>query len=36
MVFMDADVTFRRTLEFDPWLGGRDLVDIEAAGLFRG
>src|SRR5438876_8139811 len=33
MVFVDADVTFRRTLEFDPRRGRRDLVDVEASGL---
>ena len=33
MVFVDADVTFRRALELDARRSRRDLVDVEASGL---
>ena len=33
MVFVDADVAFRRALELDARRSRRDLVDVEAAGL---
>jgi hypothetical protein len=35
MVIVDANVAFRCTLELDAWRGGCDLVDVEAACLFR-
>src|ERR1700751_382861 len=36
MVIVDANVAFRRALELNAWRGGCDLVDVEAACLFRG
>src|SRR6266705_4654677 len=35
MIFVNADVAFRRTLELDAWRGGRNLVDVEASSLLR-
>jgi hypothetical protein len=35
MILVDAHIALGRTLEFDTGRRGGDLVDIEAAGLFR-